>query len=174
MKENLIHYRTCVCNINYHMVWSVKYRRKILNAEVEAYLQELVQEIAEDKGFTVHLFECGEGDHVHCFVSAPPKLSITAIVKYLKGISGRKLFERFPEIKNPVWEGGVGEPFLLGGKGGIGMGKKYRGVIEKQGKGGKGGGGGKGVSKKKPKKGSGEMGNPMGDWVLGAPKLGSV
>ena len=57
MKENLIHYRTCVCNINYHMVWSVKYRRKILNAEVEAYLQELVQEIAEDKGFMVHLFE---------------------------------------------------------------------------------------------------------------------
>ena len=42
MKENLIHYRTCVCNINYHMVWSVKYRRKILSAEVEAYLQELV------------------------------------------------------------------------------------------------------------------------------------
>ncbi|RHQ49587.1 IS200/IS605 family transposase, partial [Ruminococcus sp. AF25-23LB] len=39
MKENLIHYRTCVCNINYHMVWSVKYRRKILSAEVEAYLQ---------------------------------------------------------------------------------------------------------------------------------------
>ena len=53
MKENLIHYRTCVCNINYHMVWSVKYRRKILNAEVEAYLQELVQEIAEDKGIAI-------------------------------------------------------------------------------------------------------------------------
>ena len=52
------------------MVWLVKYRRKILSAEVEAYLQKLVQEIAEDKGFTVHLFECGEGDHVHCFVSA--------------------------------------------------------------------------------------------------------
>ena len=66
-----------------------------------AYLQE----IAEDKGFTVHLFECGEGDHVHCFVSAPPKLSITAIVKYLKGISGRKLFERFPEIRNQLWKG---------------------------------------------------------------------
>ena len=63
-----------------------------MNAEIEAYLQELVQEIAADKGFTVHLFECGEGDHVHCFVSAPPKLSITAIVKYLKGITGRKLF----------------------------------------------------------------------------------
>ena len=105
MKENLKYYRTCVCNINYHMVWSVKYRRKILNAEIEAYLQELVQEIAADKGFTVHLFECGEGDHVHCFVSAPPKLSITAIVKYLKGITGRKLFERFPEIREQLWKG---------------------------------------------------------------------
>ena len=77
----------------------------VLNAKIEIYLQELVQEIAADKGFTVHLFECGEGDHVHCFVSAPPKLSITAIVKYLKGITGRKLFERFPEIRNQLWKG---------------------------------------------------------------------
>ena len=81
MKEKLIHYRTCVCNINYHMVWSVKYRRKILKPEIEEYLQELVQQIAVDKGFTVQLFECGEGDSVHCFVSASPKLSITAIIK---------------------------------------------------------------------------------------------
>ena len=94
-----------MCNINYHMVWSVKYRRKVLNPEIEEYLKELVQQIAEDKGFTVHLFECGEGDHVHCFVSAPPKLSITAIVKYLKGITGRKLFERFPEIRDQLWKG---------------------------------------------------------------------
>ena len=54
MKEDLIYYRTCVCNINYHMVWSVKYRRKILNSEIEKYRKELVQQIAEDKGFTVH------------------------------------------------------------------------------------------------------------------------
>ena len=49
MKNNLIHARTCVYNINYHVVWSVKYRRKILNAEIEACLKELVQEIAEGK-----------------------------------------------------------------------------------------------------------------------------
>ena len=87
------------------MVWSVKYRRKILNAEVEKYLKELVEQIAMDKGFIVHLFEVGEGDHIHCFVSAPPKLSVTDIVKYLKGISGRKLFEQFPEIRQKLWKG---------------------------------------------------------------------
>ena len=105
MKENLIHSRTCVYNINYHVVWSVKYRRKILTSEIETYLKELVQAIAEDKGFTVHLFEAGEGDHIHCFVSAPPKLSVTDIVKYLKGITGRKLFERFPYIREKLRKG---------------------------------------------------------------------
>ena len=104
MKENLVYYRTSVCNINYHMVWSVKYRRKILSSEVEDYLKNLVQEIAAKKGFTVQLFECNEGDHIHCFVSAPPKLSVTNIVKYLKGITGRKLFERFPEIRQKLWK----------------------------------------------------------------------
>ena len=102
MKENLIHARTCVYNINYHVVWSVKYRRKILTREVEEYVKTLVFQIAEDKGFTVHLFETGEGDHVHCFVSAPPKMSVTNIVKYLKGITGRKLSERFPEIRGKL------------------------------------------------------------------------
>ena len=72
MKENLIHSRTCVYNINYHVVWSVKYRRKILNAEVEKYLKELVEQIAMDKGFIV---------------------------------SGRKLFEQFPEIRQKLWKG---------------------------------------------------------------------
>lgn len=105
MKDNLVHYRTSVCNINYHVVWSVKYRRKILSEDVELYLKDLVQQIAADKGFTVHLFECGEGDHVRCFVSGPPKLSITDIVKYLKGITGRKLFEQFPEIREKLWKG---------------------------------------------------------------------
>lgn len=105
MKNNLIHYRTSVCNINYHMVWAVKYRRKILTAEIEQYLKQVTQEIATDKGFTIHLFECGEMDHVHCFVTAPPKISITNIVKYLKGISGRKLFEKYPEIRQKLWKG---------------------------------------------------------------------
>ena len=105
MKNNLIHYRTSVCNINYHMVWSVKYRKKILTAEIEEFLKQVTKEIAKEKGFTIHLFECGEMDHVHCFVTAPPKLSITNIVKYLKGISGRKLFEEHPEIRQKLWKG---------------------------------------------------------------------
>lgn len=113
MKENLIHARTCVYNINYHVVWSVKYRRKILSPEIEEYLKRLVHQIAEEKGFTVHLFEAGEGDHIHCFVSAPPKLSVTNIVKYLKGITGRKMFEEFPEIRRKLGKGSCGTILIM-------------------------------------------------------------
>ncbi|MHB8065634.1 MAG: transposase [Ruminiclostridium sp.] len=40
-KEHLIHRRTCIYNVNYHIVWSVKYRRKVLNAKIESYLKDV-------------------------------------------------------------------------------------------------------------------------------------
>lgn len=104
-KTNLKHARTCVYNVNYHIVWSVKYRHKILTTEIEAYLKTLFQEIAENKGFDMIMMEVGEQDHVHVFVSAHPKVAPSYIVKMLKGISGRKLFLEFPEIKERLWNG---------------------------------------------------------------------
>ena len=56
-------------------------------------------------GFSVDACEVGEQDHVHCFVSAPPKLSITFIVKHLKGTSGLRLFRKYPELRNQLWRG---------------------------------------------------------------------
>lgn len=102
-----IHARTCVYNINYHIVWCVKYRRKVLSGQIEQRLYELVQEIASEKGFTIVQCKVGENDHVHCFVSAPPKISITQIVKYLKGISGNALLKEFPELKESLWKGNL-------------------------------------------------------------------
>ncbi|WP_425462688.1 IS200/IS605 family transposase [Melghirimyces algeriensis] len=80
-KENIKHARTCVYNVNYHIVWSVKYRRKILDAEIESYLKKLFQEIAEEKGFEVVMMEVGENDHVHVFASAHPKV----VPSYIRG-----------------------------------------------------------------------------------------
>lgn len=105
MKNNLIYSRTCVYNINYHVVWSVKYRKPIITKEIETILKQWANEIALDKGFDIQLFESGEMDHIHCFISAPPKLSISYIVKMLKGITGRKLFYNYPEIKSQLWNG---------------------------------------------------------------------
>ena len=70
-------------------------------------MKELIQEIANEKGFEVSEFESGEGDHVHLFVSAPPKLSPSLIVQYLKGITGRKMYEKFPDLRQQLWKGGA-------------------------------------------------------------------
>lgn len=104
-KLNLKHARTCVYNVNYHVVWSVKYRKKILSTEIEQYLKGLFQEIGKEKGFEVVLMEVGENDHIHVFASAHPKIAPSYIVKMLKGISARKLFIKFPELKKTLWGG---------------------------------------------------------------------
>ena len=103
--DKYTHARTCVYNINYHIVWCVKYRKKVLDTEISKRLYELVQTIANERGFTVVECKVGEGDHVHCFVSAPPKLSVTQIAKYLKGISGNALLKEFPYLRNFLWKG---------------------------------------------------------------------
>lgn len=87
------------------MVWSVKYRKKVITPEIEAAMKQWARETAEEKGFIVHIFEAGEGDHIHCFLSGPPKLSVSYMVKMLKGITGRKMFIFFPEVKTKLWKG---------------------------------------------------------------------
>lgn len=109
-KQNVIYTRTAVYNIHYHIVWSVKYRKKVLNEAFETYLKSCLRNIAIEKGFEVVMVEVGEQDHVHVFASAPPKLSPSYIVKMLKGISARRCFMQFPHLKKQLWGGHLWNP----------------------------------------------------------------
>jgi putative transposase len=80
----------------------VKYRHSVLLTDIEDYLKELFQEIAKKKEFEVVMVEVGERDHVHVFASAHPKVAPSYIVKMLKGISARKLFLKFPQLKEKM------------------------------------------------------------------------
>ena len=107
--SKLRHGRTCVFNINYHIVWSTKYRRKVLNTHIERRLKEILINVAREKGFEIAKIEVGTNDHVHVFVSAIPKISISYIAKMMKGISGR-LLKEFPEISKELWNGELWNP----------------------------------------------------------------
>ena len=48
--------------------------------------------------------EIGKDDHIHLLVSAPPKLSVTNIMRWLKGISARQLFVECPELQKSYWK----------------------------------------------------------------------
>ena len=99
----LKHGRTCVFNINYHIVWSTKYRKKVLKPNIERRLKEILIDVGKQKGFEIEEIEVGLQDHVHVFVSAIPKISISYIAKMMKGISGRLLLKEFPEITKQLW-----------------------------------------------------------------------
>lgn len=91
-----------VYELKYHFVWVPKYRRVVLNDKIAKRLKEIFQEIAERYGFEI--IEQGiEKDHIHLFVSAPPRYSASQLVNILKSISAKKLFEEFSELHKLLW-----------------------------------------------------------------------
>jgi putative transposase len=96
--------------VNYHIVFSTKYRKKVLCDEVERDLKNLIFQIANEKGFLVETVEIGQKDHVHIFVSADPNFSISFIVKMIKGISARKLLLKFPFLTQDLWKSHLWNP----------------------------------------------------------------
>lgn len=106
MKDNAYNRsQTSVYNINYHIVWAVKYRHKVLSNDIESELKSILIEIGKEKGFAVVQCEVGETDHVHVFVSAPTTIAPCQIAKYLKGISGRLIMKTHPELTQKLWRG---------------------------------------------------------------------
>lgn len=92
MKRNnskYTHGRTCVYNINYHIIWGTKYRNKWMTTALEDEIKQILHNIASENGFAIEHIEIGLDDHIHLLVSAPPKLSVTVIVKCLKGTSSK-------------------------------------------------------------------------------------
>ena len=88
----------------YHIVCPVKYRRVVINDDVEKTIKETCEEIS--KRYEIKFIEIGmEGDHVHFLVQSIPSYSPTKIVTTIKGIISRRLFEEHPEIKKQLWGG---------------------------------------------------------------------
>lgn len=87
--------RWCHYQTGYHLVWIPRYRRKIFNPAVAGAFRQELYRTATDHGFRVTALET-DRDHVHVFVSAPPRLAPTTIVGILKGRTSRVLRREFP------------------------------------------------------------------------------
>lgn len=95
--KQLKHNATSVVNINYHIIWCPKYRRKVLVGEVEKRLKELLPQLAEESGCTIETMEVMP-DHIHIFLKGKPIIPIHLIVKNIKGKSSRILRAEFPYL----------------------------------------------------------------------------
>ncbi|GHV12962.1 IS200/IS605 family transposase ISDha13 [Spirochaetia bacterium] len=88
----------------YHIVCPTKYRRVVINNDVEKTIKETCKGI-EDR-YEIRFLEIGtEGDHVHFLIQAVPKYSPTKIVTTIKGNISKQVFEAHPEVKKQLWGG---------------------------------------------------------------------
>lgn len=102
--------RGYVYSIEYHIVWCVKYRRKIINECIEQSLIHILNNIADDNGFQILEANTGQ-DHVHLLVSCSPQHYIPNIIKALKGVSARLLMKEYGDnLRNQLWGGHLWNP----------------------------------------------------------------
>jgi len=93
-----------VYDTQYHLVWGPKYRKWILRGDLQQRVKELFEEIALNHQIEIDTMEVAQ-DHVHLFVSFPPRYSIAQVVGRFKSISASVLFQEFPELVQQLWKG---------------------------------------------------------------------
>lgn len=94
-KNSLAHTRW---NCKYHIVFAPKFRRKAIYGEYKADIGKILRELCAWK--EVEIIEAHACiDHIHMYVSIPPKLSVSSFVGFLKGKSALILFERHANLK---------------------------------------------------------------------------
>ena len=86
--------RHAVYQINYHFVWCPKYRRPVLAGDVGRRLTELLHELVGKLDGSITAVEV-QADHVHLLIDHSYMLSASTVMKNLKGISSRRLFQKY-------------------------------------------------------------------------------
>jgi putative transposase len=82
----------------YHIVFTPKYRRKVIYYQLRADIQKIIKDLCKWKGIEIvegHMMS----DLVHLLLLIPPKYSVSQIMGYLKGKSAMMIFERHANLK---------------------------------------------------------------------------
>ena len=94
-----------VFDCRYHLIWSVKYRKRALPHEHERIeCENLLRRAAKEYGMEIETMEV-ETDHVHLYIQIPPQRSVGRAVGILKSVSARAMFKRFPYLRKKLWAG---------------------------------------------------------------------
>ncbi len=85
-------------NCKYHIILTPKYRRKIIYQQIWKDIGTIIRTLCARKG--VEIIEAAAmPDHIHLYVSMPPKYSVSEFVGYLKGKSSLMIFDRHANLK---------------------------------------------------------------------------
>ena len=96
----------CVFYHRFHLVWSTKYRYRVLTGDVRLRVREIIRQVCAEQGVDI-IKGVLSRDHVHLFVSVPPSLAISDLMRLIKGRSSHKVQREFAHLKKRYW----GRPF---------------------------------------------------------------
>ena len=91
-----------VSKLTVHIVWSTKYRYSVLQGDIQKRCRSILQQISESEDVII-LKGVVSKDHIHIHINYLPSLSLSDLVKKLKGRSSRKLQQEFPELRKRYW-----------------------------------------------------------------------
>jgi putative transposase len=91
-----------VYDLKYHIVWITKYRKPVLRADIAERVRELIRELCKANDVEIIRGHVSY-DHVHLFVSAPPHMSVSKLVQYLKGKTSRKIMMEYKSLNRQFW-----------------------------------------------------------------------
>ena len=89
-------------DIEYHIVWTTKYRYKVLTNKVALRTRELIRQSCNSMNVTI-IRGCIGKEHVHILVSCPPSISVSKLVQQLKGKTSRVLLSEYKDLKKRYW-----------------------------------------------------------------------
>jgi putative transposase len=74
----------------------------VLTKEVGVRIRDLIRQVCDANDSQIIKGRISK-DHVHLYVSYPPKLAVSEMVRRLKGGSSRKIQEEFPQLSKQYW-----------------------------------------------------------------------
>ncbi len=91
-----------ITNLLVHLVWVTKYRYPVLKGDVQCRCREIIIQICDAEDVVI-LKGVVSKDHIHMHIEYPARISVSDLVKRLKGRTSRILQREFPVLKKRYW-----------------------------------------------------------------------
>ena len=110
IKMKITYRRGYIYSLQYHIVWCVKYTRKIITSTVEKSLLSIINKIADDNNFKIIEINT-DMDHIHLLIDCSPQHYIPNVMKALKGVSARLLMKQYGDsLRHQLYAGHLWNP----------------------------------------------------------------
>ena len=91
-----------VYDLKVHLVWITKYRYAVLDRAISIRIREIIRQSCDSLDINI-IKGCVSQNHIHLYISYPPKHGISDMVRKIKGRSSKKIQEEFPQLSKKYW-----------------------------------------------------------------------